>query len=116
MLSTGSRKSLISSTPEKRLRRRPGGRLSMQHQAGPSIMAIASASLVVALRLADGRVRPRIATRSPPRTSSSAAASISTMARSRFVTLDRWLRKSIEGDRSGQSQTVCAASHSRSRT
>ena len=50
-----------------------------QHRTGPRCTAIASASLVVALRLADGRVRPRIATRSPPRTSSSAAASIRTM-------------------------------------
>ncbi len=70
----------------------------------------------VALRLAIGGVRPSSAMRSPARTSSSATASVSTSARSRLVIGERWLRKAIEGEMSGQSQKVCDASHSRSRT
>ena len=70
----------------------------------------------LALRLASGGVTPIRAMRSPARTSSSAKASVKTTARSRLVICARWLRKAIEGDTSGQSQKVWAASHSRSRT
>ena len=69
-----------------------------------------------ALRLAIGGVRPNSAMRSPARTSSSAMAKVSTSARSRLGTGERWLLNTMEGDMSGHSQKVCAASHSRSRT
>ncbi len=69
-----------------------------------------------ALRLAIGVVRPSRATRSPARTSISAIANVSTSARSRLLMGAKWLLKSIEGETSGQSQKVCEASHSRSRT
>ena len=100
---------------EKRDRRALGGRLAFRASA-PSLTASASAMREVALRLASGGVSPSSATRSPARTSISATASVSTSARSRFSTWARWLRNDMEGDTSGQSQNVCEASHSRSRT
>ena len=115
MASGGSRKSPNSSALEKRLRRAGGGRLFCT-AASPSCAASVSAMREVALRLAIGGVSPRRAMRSPARTSSSATASISTTARSRLAIGARWLLKAMEGEMSGHSQKVCAASHSRSRT
>ena len=68
------------------------------------------------LREASGRVRPSKPTRSPPRTSRSAAARPSTMARSSFDWFARFEAKAIDADLSIQTQTVWADSHSRSRT
>ena len=115
MVSGGSRKSPNSSALEKRESRAGGGRLVCT-AASPSCAASVSAMREVALRLAIGGVRPISAMRSPARTSSSAMASVSTSARSRLEIGDRWLRNTMEGEMSGQSQKVCAASHSRSRT
>src|SRR6516164_9613074 len=61
-------------------------------------------------------MRPGMPTRSPESESSDAKARPSTTARSAFEDLDRCDRKYMEGDKSIQIQTVCAASHSRSRT
>ena len=115
MASGGSRKSPTRMALEKRERRALGGRLACSASV-PSLAASASARRVVALRLASGGVSPRSATRSPARTSISATASVRTRARSRFSIWARWLRNAMEGDTSGQSQNVCEASHSRSRT
>ena len=68
------------------------------------------------LRLAVGRIRPGTPTRSPPCTRISASAKATTSARSSLLSLLKSEAKAIDGERSGQSQTVCEASHSRSRT
>ena len=57
-----------------------------------------------------GAINPGTPIRSPPRASMSASASASTMARSTFMVSDNCERKSIDGVRSGQIQTVWAAS------
>ncbi len=59
---------------------------------------------------------PSSATRSPPRTSSTARAISSSSARSFLVGRPWTDRYAIEDDESCQSQTLCAASHSFSRT
>ena len=55
-------------------------------------------------------------TRSPPCTSTSASAKATTSARSSLLSVTSAEAKAIDGERSGQIQTVCEASHSRSRT
>jgi len=99
----------------KRDRRAGGGRLDC---TAASVSCVASDSAIrdAARRLAIGCVSPIRAMRSPARTSSSAMASVKTTARSRLLSGARWLRKAIEGETSGHSQKVWAASHSRSRT
>ena len=75
-----------------------------------------SAIFSMMLRLALGRIRPGMPTRSPPSTSTSASANATTSARSSLVSQTSGEANTIEGERSGQSHTVCAASHSCSRT
>ena len=89
-----------------------GGRL--ERATGSWIIAWAIFSTT--LRAPDGRVRPGTPTRSPPSTRTSASASPMIKARSSLVSLASGERKIIEGERSGQIHTVCAASHSCSRT
>ena len=70
------------------------------------------------LRLVPPRPR-RIAfppTRSPPSTRTSARDNAMTSARSSLVARTSGDAKTMDADRSGQIQTVCAASHSCSRT
>ena len=68
------------------------------------------------LRLAVGAIRPGMPTRSPPATSSSASAKATISARSSLLSRAVLEANAIDGERSGQIQTVCAASHSCSRT
>jgi hypothetical protein len=72
--------------------------------------------LSITLRLAVGAIRPGTPTRSPPDTSSSASAKATISVRSSLDSRAVLEAKAIEGERSGQIQTVCAASHSCSRT
>jgi hypothetical protein len=55
-------------------------------------------------------------TRSPASTKTSASASAMTSARKSFESRTSGEAKFIDGERSGQIHTVCAASHSSSRT
>jgi hypothetical protein len=55
-------------------------------------------------------------TRSPPETSSSASAKATISVRSSLDSRAVLEANAIEGERSGQIQTVCEASHSSSRT
>ncbi len=110
MSAIGSRKSLNRRHSEKRLSLALGGRLASL----VSPMSI-SATRRAAARPVKG-CPPMRPTRSPPRARSSASASASTTARLSLETLASEERNRIDGERSTQSQTVCAASHSRSRT
>jgi hypothetical protein len=81
--------------------------------SGACRMAVARRS--AALRAATGSMTPGQPMRSPERARISASASISTSARLSLETeasVDLYI---IDGERSAQSQTVWAASHSRSR-
>ena len=108
--STGSRKSLNNRHSEKRLSLAWGGRLASLVSPNST-----SATRRAAARPVKGRP-PSTPTRSPPRERSSARASARTTQRLSFDTLDSDERKRIDAERSTHSQTVCAASHSRSRT
>ena len=77
---------------------------------------IASAIRSITLRLAVGRMMPGMPMRSPPSTSTSASANATTSARSSLVSHASGEANAMEGERSGQIHTVCAASHSCSRT
>ena len=68
------------------------------------------------LRLEVGTIRPGTPTRSPPATSNSASAKVTINPRSSLLSRTPLEAKAIEAERSGHSHTVCAASHSRSRT
>jgi hypothetical protein len=68
------------------------------------------------LRLAVGRISSGMPTRSPPCTRTSASANDTTSARSSLLHSVSDEENSIDGERSAQSQIVCEASHSRSRT
>ena len=59
------------------------------------------------LRLALGCIRPGMPTRSPPCTSTSDSANATTIARSSLLHSLRCEEKSIDAERSSQSQTVC---------
>ena len=111
--SIGDRKSPIST-------RRVRGATATAGGSGPagavSACASTSANRSIIPRAAIGRVRPTRPTRSPPRTARSASASAITTARSSFVLWASVEPNRIEGERSIQIHSVCAASHSRSRT
>src|ERR1700730_10482331 len=77
---------------------------------------IALASLSRTFRLPVGRMRSGTPTRSPACTRISARAKVTTSIRSSLDSCASGEENSMEGERSGQSHTVCAASHSRSRT
>ena len=109
--STGSRKSLNRRHSENCLKRARGGRL----------VALAASPTRTSATRRDGipasiRHAAENPTRSPPRVRSSVSASASTTARLSLVVFDSRERKRMEAERSTQSHTVCAASHSRSRT
>ncbi len=89
-----------------------GGKLSR----AASSCSIACAILSITLRLAVGFIRPGMPTRSPPATRSSASANVTIRARSNLLSRACLEANAIDGERSGQSHTVCAASHSCSRT
>jgi hypothetical protein len=72
--------------------------------------------LSITLRLPVGRMMPGTPTRSPPSTRSSASAKAMISARSSLLSRDFFEANAIEAERSGHSHTVCAASHSCSRT
>ena len=85
-------------------------------RAGSTSWMMAFAILSSTLRLPVGRIRPGMPTRSPACTSTSASAKAMTSVRSSLDSCASGDLKSIDGERSGQIQTVCAASHSCSRT
>src|ERR1700736_1851115 len=89
-----------------------GGKL----RRGASWCSIACDILSITLRLAVGLIRPGTPTRSPPATKSSASANVTIKARSSLLSRDCLDANAIDGERSGHSHTVCAASHSCSRT
>src|SRR5439155_22738888 len=89
-----------------------GGRLPR----AASSCSIACAILSITLRLAVGFIRPGMPTRSPPETRSSASAKVTISERSSLLSRAPLEANAIDGERSGHSQTVCAASHSCSRT
>jgi hypothetical protein len=72
--------------------------------------------LSITLRLEVGFINPGMPTRSPPDTSSSASAKVTISPRSSLLWRAPLVAKAIDGERSGHSHTVCAASHSCSRT
>ena len=108
----GLQKSPSSTTSSRAPGAKAGGRLAGVSAACTMTSAIRS----MTARLAVGRIRPGMPTRSPPRTSSSPNANVSTSARSSLVSHTSGEANTMEGERSGQIQIVCAASHSRSRT
>jgi hypothetical protein len=67
-------------------------------------------------RLPVGRISPGSPTRSPASTSTSASANAITSARSSLLSFESFEVNVMDGERSGQIQIVCAASHSCSRT
>ena len=81
-----------------------------------SSCTIACAILSMTLRLELGVISPGMPTRSPPATSSSASAKVTISPRSSLLSRACFEAKAIEGERSGHSQIVWAASHSCSRT
>ena len=89
-----------------------GGRLARV----ASSCSIACAILSITLRLAVGFIRPGTPTRSPPATRSSASAKVTISPRSSLELRACLEANAIDSERSGQIQTVCAASHSCSRT
>ena len=89
-----------------------GGRLARSVTSCTTAFAILSSTL----RLPVGRIRPGTPTRSPACTSTSASANAITSVRLSFDSVASAEVKCIDGERSGQIQTVCAASHSCSRT
>src|SRR5262245_54326220 len=89
-----------------------GGRLGLW----ASSCSIACAILSITLRLAVGLISPGTPTRSPPATSSSAKANATISDLSSLESRASLEAKAIDGERSGQIHTVCAASHSCSRT
>ena len=112
MSSIGLHRSESTTISESDAGAKPGGRLA---RSVGSCM-IASAMRSITARLPVGRIRPGMPTRSPASTSTSASANAITSARSSLVSRTRREANTIDGERSGQIQTVCAASHSRSRT
>ena len=77
---------------------------------------IASAMRSITARLPVGRIRPGRPTRSPASTRISASAKAMISVRSSLLSRASRDANAIDGERSGQIQMVCAASHSRSRT
>ena len=77
---------------------------------------MASAMRSITARLPVGRIRPGRPTRSPASTRISAKANATVRQRSSLLSRASRDTNAIEGERSGHSQIVCAASHSRSRT
>jgi hypothetical protein len=77
---------------------------------------IACAIFSMTLRFDVGRSTSGTPMRSPPWTSTSASANDTTKARSSLLHSDIADVNSIDAERSGHSQIVCEASHSRSRT
>src|SRR3954463_14034530 len=107
---TGLQKSDSSSTSENDAGEKLGGRLGRSDVSCTIVSAIFS----MMLRFEGGRMISGMPTRSPPGTSTSASANETTSARSSLLHSDNFEVKSIDGERSGQSQMVCEASHSRS--
>ena len=103
--------------PRRSRKARDGAKTAAGSRARSRHATIAFAILSSTLRLPVGRIRPGTPTRSPACTSTSASAKA---MHQRAVELRLVARassvKSMEGERSGQIHTVCAASHSRSRT
>ena len=89
-----------------------GGKL----ERAASSCSIACAILSMTVRLAVGVISPGMPTRSPPETSSSASANVTISPRSSLLSRACFEANAIDGERSGHSHTVCAASHSCSRT
>src|SRR5215813_2481299 len=89
-----------------------GGRLGRSATSCTIAFAILSSTL----RLPVGRISPGMPTRSPAWTRISASAKATTRHRSSLDSWARCERNTMDGERSGHSHTVCAASHSRSRT
>src|SRR5215469_12088161 len=89
-----------------------GGKLARSSRS----MRIACAIRSIMLRLPVGRINPGIPTRSPPSTRTSESANAITSVRYNLVSRASGEAKYIDRDRSGQIHTVCAASHSCSRT
>src|SRR5215831_1605288 len=89
-----------------------GGKLARSSRSTRIACAIRS----IMLRLPVGRINPGIPTRSPPSTRTSESASAITSVRYNLVSRASGEAKYIDRDRSGQIHTVCAASHSCSRT
>jgi hypothetical protein len=89
-----------------------GGKLDRSAVSCTTAFPILSSTL----RLPVGRISPGMPTRSPACTSTSASANAMTSARLSLDSLASGEVKCIEGERSAQIHTVCAASHSCSRT
>src|SRR6516162_162467 len=89
-----------------------GGKLARSSRS----MRIACAIRSIMLRLPVGRINPGIPTRSPPSTRTSESANAITSVRYNLLSRASGEAKYIDRDRSGQIHTVCAASHSCSRT
>ena len=93
-----------------------GGKAAWEGPCRRSSVAIASAKRSTTPCIASGLVRPSRPARSPPRTQRSGESQRQQSRRSIFETGARLDANCIEAERSNQIQTVCAASHSRSRT
>src|SRR5690349_10965315 len=98
----GAQRTDYTTTSDKGEGANAGGRLA--RSAGSC--RIASAIFSMTLRLAVGRVMPGTPTLSPPCTSTSAKAKATIRARSSLLSVARLEANPIDGDRSGQIQTV----------